>query len=247
MGQFTPCLLVEHGRPASRLRARRGILQQSWLRRDRLAEALEEMKSVEPDAGGGRTRIKAHRSRCRFGHLAIKLPGLFGDETWNRTVLRHRADKLLLTPVPEQVIGGHRKPPSRVSVGQATIRQSCHTCAGCRFVESDLDEAQSRLWLKRADPLVSDRSSAGWPVQNLCPDAALPGATPTALGSPCNIAPTQPEDGLSPRPSLPTSPGDRVRSRTWSRCRPGPRACAAGRARGRRNRTGCWLRRIERT
>src|SRR3954454_2897850 len=80
---FLSCLLVEHEQPVSRLRARRGGSKQSWLRQDRLAEALEEIKSIEPDAGGGRTRIKAHRSRCRFRQLAIKLPGLLGDESWN--------------------------------------------------------------------------------------------------------------------------------------------------------------------
>src|SRR3954447_6571307 len=125
---FWSCLLVEHEQPVSRFRARRGGSKQSWLRRDQLAEALEEIKSVEPDAGGGRTRIKAHRSRCRFRQLAIKLPGLLGDGSWNRTVLWHRADKLLLRPVPEQVVGGHRKPPSRVPVGEATIRQLSYLC-----------------------------------------------------------------------------------------------------------------------
>src|SRR4051812_30549276 len=103
---FWSCLLVEHEQPVLRLRARRGRSKQSWLRWDQLAEALEEIKSVEPDAGGGRTRIKAHRSRCRFRQLAIKLPGLLGDESWNRTVLWHRADKLLLRPVPEHMAAG---------------------------------------------------------------------------------------------------------------------------------------------
>src|SRR3954454_14826828 len=126
---FWSCLLVEHEQPVSHLRARRGGSKQSWLRRDQLAEALEEIKSVEPDADGGRTRIKAHRSRCRFRQLAIKLPGLLGDESWNRTVLWHRADKLLLRPVPEQVVGGHRRPPP-VCLSGRPRSGSCHTCAG---------------------------------------------------------------------------------------------------------------------
>jgi len=36
--------------------------------------------------------------------------------------------------VPEQVVGGHRNPPSRVSVGEATIRQLSRR-AGCRSLE----------------------------------------------------------------------------------------------------------------
>src|SRR5215210_1166141 len=79
------------------------------------AEALEKVKSVEPDARRGRARIEAHRSRCKFGHLAIKLPSLLSDEAWNSPVLRHRADKVLLSPVPEQVVGVHRRPPADVT------------------------------------------------------------------------------------------------------------------------------------
>src|SRR5215212_7254483 len=81
-----------------------------------LAEALEEVKSVEPDAIGGRTRVETHRSGRRFGHLVVEVPGLLGDEAGNSAVLRHGADKVLLTPVPEQVVGAHRRPPARVTL-----------------------------------------------------------------------------------------------------------------------------------
>src|SRR4051794_2902442 len=70
-------------------------------------------------------RLRRERSArpLGFGHLlAIKLPSLLSDEAWNSAVLRHRADKVLLTPVPEQVVGVHRRPPAHVAYCYATGR-----------------------------------------------------------------------------------------------------------------------------
>ena len=76
------------------------------------SEALEKVKSIEPDAIGGGTRIEAHRSRGRFRKLAIEAPGPPGDEAWNGVVLLHGADQILVTPVPEEVVRLHHDLPS---------------------------------------------------------------------------------------------------------------------------------------
>jgi len=72
-----------------------------------LSEALEEVKSLEPNAIRGRARIEAPRSSGRFRQLALEIPGPVGDETWNGAVLWRRADQILLIPVLEEVVSVH--------------------------------------------------------------------------------------------------------------------------------------------
>jgi len=81
------------------------------IQRSAPAKALEEVEAIELHAMAGSPRIKAKRSRNLVGQLAIKAPGPLADEARGIAVLRHRTEEVLLVPVPEQIVGPHRKPP----------------------------------------------------------------------------------------------------------------------------------------